>query len=332
MQITLNKDWSNLPDKDPKACCVVRYGAFGDMIQAASTFPLLKAQGWRVVVNTTPRGFSVIKNDPHVDDFIVQERDQVPNAALDEYWVRLSERFGKFVNLSESVEVALLSMAGSKSWSWPKEFRDKVLGVDYIDGQHAIAGVEGPQCPKFYPTKEERRAAIDYKRKIGGPVVLWALSGSAVHKAYPFTDNVVAALMLETKAKVVFAGDEYCKILEGGWIKEPRVKCKSGKWSIRETLAFAQVADVVVGPETGVLNAVSAEPMPKVLLLSHSSKKNLGEKWATCLEPEGCECYPCHKLHYGWDTCNRDTDTGAAKCAALISPQRVFEAIKNDLP
>jgi ADP-heptose:LPS heptosyltransferase len=300
------------------------------MIQASSVFPLLRAQGYRVVVNTTPRGFDIAKHDPNVDDWIIQEKDQVPNAVLSEYWTRLSERFGKFVNLSESVEGALLSLAGDRSWSWNTKFRDMVLNVDYVEAQHAIAGVDGPQNPRFYPSKDERKWALDYKRKCGH-VVLWALSGSAVHKAYPHTDNVIAALMLETKSTVVFVGDANCQILEGGWSKEKRVIRKSGKWSIRESLAFAQMADVVVGPETGVLNAVAQEPNKKVLLLSHSAKENLGGRWknTTCLKPEGCECFPCHKLHYGWATCNRHDD-GAAKCASLISPQRVYEAI-NDL-
>jgi len=40
------------------------------------------------------------------------------------------------------------------------------------------------------------------------------MSGSSVHKAWPYTDAVVARLMLDNKnAKVVFVGDEYCKIL-----------------------------------------------------------------------------------------------------------------------
>ena len=47
----------------------------------------------------------------------------------------------------------------------------------------------------------------------------------------------------------------YVKLLEVGWEQEKRVVTKSGKWSVRDTLAFLDVCDVVVGPETGVLNA-----------------------------------------------------------------------------
>lgn len=73
-------------DKQAKTVCVVRYGGFGDMIQASNCLPGLKKQGFRVSVMTTPAGRDILKFDPHIDEFILQDKDQVPNHLLGPYW------------------------------------------------------------------------------------------------------------------------------------------------------------------------------------------------------------------------------------------------------
>ena len=138
--------------------------------------------------------------------------------------------------------------------------------------------------------------------------------------------------MLECpRAKVVFVGDTACQLLEEGWEEEPRVIRRSGVWSIRESLAFVQVADCVVGPETGVLNAAGFLDVPKVIMLSHSSKENLTRDWkrTTVLTAQGLPCQPCHRLHYGDRYCHVEPDSRAALCAFGIDPGRVFEAIRG---
>ena len=118
-------------------------------------------------------------------------------------------------------------------------------------------------------------------------------------------------------------------MLELGWENEPRVKCLSGEIGIRETLALAQVADVVIGPETGVINAVAFEQNRKVVLLSHSSVENLTKHWVNTVsvKPVDVACYPCHRLHFDRSFCPQDEETGAAVCQRSIHPAVVFEAI-----
>jgi hypothetical protein len=69
-----------VPQEFPHPCaCVVRYGGFGDSIQAANILPELKRQGFHVVFMTLPRGQDILKHDPHIDDWLLQDDDQVPN-------------------------------------------------------------------------------------------------------------------------------------------------------------------------------------------------------------------------------------------------------------
>ena len=62
--------------RNNKTVCIVRYGAFGDIIQASSLFPKFKEQGYDVCVNVTEIGADLLKHNPLVDQLIVQ-KDQL---------------------------------------------------------------------------------------------------------------------------------------------------------------------------------------------------------------------------------------------------------------
>ena len=317
-----------------KTALVCRFGGFGDILMAASVLPALKRQRYHVTFMTTPKGKDLLSDDPHIDAWWVQDEDQVPNPELPAYWEALSTRYDRFVNLSESVEGTLLAVPGRSNHGWPDEVRRRRLGtVNYLDFIHDLAQVpRGPEV-RFYATEAERAWTRTFRADLGEDsfVILWSLAGSSLHKAYPWTDNVVARLMLECpRAKVVFVGDTACQILEMGWEEEQRVVKRSGVWSIRESLAFIDGADCVVGPETGVLNAACGLEVPKVIMLSHSSRENLTRDWkrTKVLTPEGLPCHPCHRLHYGDKYCHIEPESHAALCAIGIDPERVFEAIR----
>lgn len=315
--------------KPAKTVAICRYGAFGDLIQASSLFPALKADGYHITVYTTDVGNEVIKHDPHIDEIIIQGKDQVPNPALPEFWAAISKKYDKFLNLSESVEAIWLALPGRTAHTWPHSVRSKYLDTNYLEFTHDLAEVKMPVRQKFYATDEEKAWAKREHAKMGGFVILWSLAGSAVHKTWPYLDQIVARLMLKHKeVRVVLCGDELCKLLEQGWEHEPRVFCRSGVWTIRQSLAFAQVADLVIGPETGVLNAVGMEPVPKIITLSHSSANNLTRDWINCtnLVPKTA-CYPCHQMHYSFEHCHKDESTGVAQCQADIGPEEMYSAI-----
>jgi ADP-heptose:LPS heptosyltransferase len=317
-----------------KTACVVRYGGFGDMLQAAAVLPELKKLGYHITVMTTPKGQEILRNDPNVDDWYIQDQDQVPNHELPAFWREQAKRFDKFVNLSESIEGHLLALPGRMNHSWPLELRQKKLNCNYMEWTAALAGVTFKPCRLFYPSTSEYTAAL----KALDPTefnILWALAGSSCHKFYPHMDEVVARVLTEIpKARITFVGDYACKLLEQGWEEEPRINCRSGEMSIRETLAMALVSDCVVGPETGVLNAVAYEKdVSKVVMLSHSSPNNLTKFWSktTVVTDKGKVCpeSPCHRLHYGTEFCNVDEKTGVALCAFGCDPEEVFRGIRK---
>lgn len=318
-----------------KSVCVVRYaGGIGDMIQASGILPELKRQGYHVTLMTTPRGQDLLREDPHVDDWVIQDNDQVPNHLLSEYWAVWEKKFDRFINLCESVEGTLLTIPGRAAHKWPDNLRRSMLNQNYGEFVARIADVPYRSEARFYPTGAEKAEADRYVHNLrrGKPVfpVLWALAGSSLHKAYPHMDDVIAnVLAAMPEVDVVFVGDHVCQILEAGWEDNPRVHRRSGKTTIRQDLALAQRVQCVVGPETGVLNAVAFEPMAKVVMLSHSSRENLTRDWVNTasMAPVETKCWPCHRLHYGWDHCHEDKATGTALCQVNISPRMAFDAI-----
>jgi len=315
-----------------KTACVVRYGGFGDMLQAAGVLPELQRQGYHVTVMTTPRGKSVIEHDPYVDHFFIQDDDQVPNHLLGEYWEHKAKKFDRFINLSESVEGTLLALPGRANHGWSHLMRHKHMNQNYHEFTADIAGVPFKPDGKFYPTQDEVKTIAELIDCECFNVV-YALSGSSQHKFYAGQDAVIARLLTDIpNVHIYLTGDEACQILEAGWENEPRVSLLSGKQTIRETLTLAQLADCVVGPETGVLNSVAFEPLVgKVCLLSHSSRENLTKHWVNSysIEPYGTDCYPCHRLHYGMKYCREDAKTGTAMCQLSIDPARIFVAIRS---
>lgn len=324
-----------------KSACVVRYGGFGDMLQAANVFPGLKKQGYHVTVMTTPKGKDILKHDPNIDEFFIQDDDQVPNHLLGLYWDYWRAKYDRFINLSMTVEGSLLVMPSDFRTHWPKEAIHQACNINYLEFTAKIAGVPMKRDSKFYPSAEEAQWVGSELAPIADKeIILWSLSGSSLHKVSPWVDYVVARLLSTYKdVHIIFVGDDTCKILEGNsWDNEPRVWCRSGEYTIRQTLALARDVDIVVGPETGVLNSVAFESLRKVCILSHSTKENLTKHWKNTVSlAPNVPCYPCHKLHYGEGTCpyvdvriNDNVET-MASCVADIDNDKIYTAIRDIL-
>lgn len=337
--------WERNPDGRKRAL-VIRYGAIGDILQTAGVFPLLKEQGYHITVCCQPATQEVILHNPYVDEWFIQAKDFVPNMQLGPFWAEISKRYDHVVNHCESIEGTLLYNPDRLNYFYPHEARHKFVGgVNYHERLHDIAGVTHDfRGARFHATEQERYRARKFYGSLQGPVVVWAINGSSAHKVYPWTQVVASWLVERTTTTVILVADGGIgKQLQDGIIDTmaqsgvdtTRVIGKAGEWSIRECLAFTQVADCIVGPETGTTNSVAFMPVPKVVYLSHSSHENLTKHWMNThvLVPDTkkAPCYPCHRLHFNWDHCHQSEATSAALCASAITPEQVFEAIMESL-
>lgn len=348
--------------KPQKTAAVVRYGAYGDLLQCSSVVAGLKKQGFHVTLYTAAPGHSVIENDPNIDEFYIQDKDQVPNHLLGEFWAYESRKYDRWVNLSESVERTFLCLPHTTMALASPVARHMALDVNYMEYQHALAGVPHEPQMRFFSTPDEKKWAKAERKRFGELCLVYALNGSSVHKRWPWMDQLIAALLVDFPAlHIVLVGGEDGQILEQGWFEwdrdpkdpeakkvqtEPRVHCRSGKWSIRQSLAFLEEADMVFGPETGVLNAAAMLPIPKVLLLSHSTVQNLSRDWVnthslyskgtTCPGRGQDEAPACHQMHYGWDGCRQahwpeggplEGPVGVSQCQFDLSFDQVYRVV-----
>lgn len=347
----IRKLWRRNPEGKKRAL-VVRFGAIGDQIMVSSILPLLKRDGFHVTYNTTPQGYEILKHDPNVDEWMLQDKDQVPNEQLGPWWEALAgeNRYDRMINLCESVEGTFLALPGRINASYTHEARERIMGtVNYLEHAHRIAGVSDAAKdihPRFFMGPGELKWAKDKKGELtkGAPLIAWAINGSSPHKVWPWIHIVTAWLLKQTDCHVALLADPdigkqlqdgILGVIEREGLDLSRVHGLAGDLTIRQALSLVQVADCVVGPETGTLNAVCMEAVPKVIYLSHSSHENLTKHWVNTTvltpPPKSCACFPCHLLHYDWSSCHQDEKTHAALCASRIPPEKIFEAIMGSI-
>jgi len=322
-----------------KSVMVVRHGGIGDQLQAAYLLPELKRQGYHITFLTTKESIEVINSDPHVDEWFVIGKEQIPNNQLVPFWSVISKHYDKFVNLNESCEGSLLTIPGRPSHLWPHAVRHKLMNRNYAEFSATLGEIPFVPEGEFHATESEIEWSDAFKDKarevtgIGDPFfIMWVLAGSSPHKFTPHQDTVIKMIMGSLpEAVVVLVGNEAGKILEAGWELEKRVIRTSGNMPIRETLALAKMMDAVVGPETGVLNSVCYLDVPKVIMLSHSSDENLTKHWVNVhVIPGQATCHPCHRLHYTSEYCPQDPDTHAAVCQQGVDPRIIYAPIEHE--
>lgn len=313
-----------------KTACVVRYGAFGDMIMASGVLAGLKDQGYHITLFCSPPGSDVILHDPNIDEIVLFDKDQVPNLDLGNFWNWQKKKFDKWVNLSESVEGTFLALQGRIQHSWTPALRHRLMNFNYVEFAHLTASVpHRPEKVKFYATAEEKAWAHKTRQKMGQFVIVWSLAGSSPHKTWAGLDNIIASVLTtDPRWHIVLVGGGEAQLLQAGWEKEPRVHKMCNMWSMRESLSFLAESDIIIGPETGVLNAASQLDAIKILFLSHSTHENLSRDWKNTIamssENTSCpgrgenEAPACHQLHHNYDFCKQHS-SGVAQCQADIS-------------
>lgn len=325
---------------------VVRLGALGDMIQTTCVFPYFHAAGYDLTLNCDERGLCIVEHNPFVSDLIVHKAHSIPKNQLWHHWKEMGWQFDKVAFLSGTViEGQLLFTSDQYNWYWKDKLRRKKCNKNYCEELVKESGFV-PQPPvrgQVYFSKQEREAARRLiKRQLRDYyVMIWAHSGSAVHKCYLHYGDVIFTLLREWPDLFVIAcGDEWCQCLDDG-IRHERVMCTSGLWDFRQAMAIVPYVDLVVGPETGLLNAAGCFSTPKICLLSHSSKENLTKHWENDFSIQApCECSPCHRLfkysgsatfdsgksNDDFDACPRGPN-GYPACMEALPPEQLIDQI-----
>ena len=291
----------------------------------------LKNDGYHVTVHGSQRVIDVIKNNPNVDKVILHHDDFVEPDKLKPMWEEISKGYDKFINLCESIEGTLVKVPSREDFHWSKERRHAECNVNYYDRTLEVAGyphVKGENGELYFSSFEESMFQDTMLKDLGRFKILWCLSGSSAHKSYPYSEYVAIAFLTKYPDSVIYTvGDTVCELLQ--W-QHPRTRNYADKWGIRKTLCTTKFVDLVISPDTSVLNAAGCFETPKIALLSSISEENVTKYFKNCTNLTGtADCYPCHLLHYNQDACCVDEITLAAKCMSTITPEQVFNAMED---
>ena len=314
-----------------KSVVIVRYCGYGDVLIMSPLYRLFKEKGYHVIANIIPRGIPAIHNNPNIDEFLIQERNVIPNTKLKEYFEELTKKYGKVVNMCESLERSLLLEERDKEYHLSTEERHKLANINYSDRAMELAGLsERGMRPELYPTEQEETLGRIFREKNKDSfIVLWQLTGSSPHKLYPYAEDVIEYFTDKYKdIKFFLSGGYQVSMLE--W-RNKQVIPKLGVWDIRTAMVITKFVDLVVSPETGILNASGCFDTPKIGLLTHSSKENLTKYFINdhSIQSES-ECSSCHKLIHITDKCPNDKKWGLPICSAEgIKKERVIKEIES---
>ena len=315
---------------------IFRSGAYGDLMFASSVFKGYKDLGWHVTLICAKPSNVIIFNDPNIDEILLHDMT-IPQADLPKYWEDMSKNYDRFVNLSASIECEWLQLPGQPTYNYPFEVRKQLYDHNYLEHNHLLAQLENKNQIRFYPTNEEIEDVKQIKSTFKETKTLvWVLSGSSVHKCNPHINTFIANMLKIEDLHIFLVGSTDQDCLAAGLKNVDRVTSLT-LLDIRTQYTFVQqYADVLCGPETGIMVAMCNEPFKKIVFLSHSTENMLTKDWinTTSLQAkvEDLSCGGCcrYRLSEGDDVIKYE-NTQYACCQALQPMHLAFESAVKTL-
>lgn len=335
---------------------LVRDGAIGDVIQVTPAIRAWAQAGFRVTVCThRDTGDAVLANNPYVAA-VLDMPHALPwlkrKAVIANYVKRHGLDSNRWIDLAGSCEGRYLWHSNRAEYTWPEAARRATnRGVNYVRHINCdLAGAPDARMELFANSREVAWCNAQRARFAGKRIMYLQLHGSSLNKAWPYWPLLVAELHKDPSLVVVTGGSPRAAILERGIHEMPGVDHRrflplasngGPAWTLRHSILMTRAAHVVVGPETGLINAAMAWGTPTVILHSHAAPENLVPEehrrnvWS--LTPDNrAPCAPCYKIvgdEDGCDTCDWGDFwlRSAYRCMAAIEPSAVYEKVTEVL-
>lgn len=315
-----------------KKAIVIRYGGMGDMIMITPVLKMLKLHGYHVTVNTVPANVCALDNNPNIDEILLQSEDMFPIGQVKDYVAYLETKYDRVINLCGSIEDKFLKNP-RRYENYYEMFKntgkEKLDGINYYDETLKQSGFkETGLNGEIFLSKSEQESCDWFKKNNEHYfTIMYCLKGSSSHKFCTLSEDIIEHILDAHKdIKVYIAGGKDVQPI--GWERE-RLVNKIGVWSHRTSIIMPSVMDLVISPETGVLNAAGCFSTPKIGLLTHSSKNNLTKYFENDYSVQSkAECSPCHKLVHDINFCQMAKEYNVPICADSFDKDEIIRNIE----
>lgn len=288
----------------PKALLIRPGHAIGDAVFVTPIPRLLAGKGYEVHIACMSHNFEVFLHNPYISELI-----PLPATGHLSRWVKdfaqERSRYELVLTASGHVEVGLLYRTDTAWGTIPdiNERRTRAAGVNYMDLILEKLGFEERGLrPEFYfsPEEVEQMTAVrDRLQADRTQLILWQWDGSSRSKQLVWAPWYLQEVLKRKPQAThyVFTPDPDMQALIP---KHPKVYNAWGASGIRNTIQLCAVADLVIGPESFMVNAAGAFETPEIIFFSHSAPDNLARYYQNCYavvpSPE-VACHPCYLIH-----------------------------------
>ena len=212
--------YSHRDEKPRKTAAVIRSGAIGDVPTGIVHPASPEGTGYHVTFYTVPGGYEVMKNDPHIDRFIVRAKTRFPIIT----WATSGSTRLRNTTASSTFRVrgrTWFAVPDKTFHSWPDNVRKKVPpDRNYMEFVHDLAEV--PTFPGSSSTRPQKKNGRARNTSVWGlhpmPCPIVPYTGVVL------MDNPHCKGFAQTDLKIVTTGGEIEWILEQGGIRKPRNK------------------------------------------------------------------------------------------------------------
>jgi ADP-heptose:LPS heptosyltransferase len=300
---------------DPSSIAIlIILGGYGDSMWSSPICRRLHEQGYTVWVYTTEWGVEVFRHNPYVS--LIRAYDR-PTLGQETFKIDFPEgaRLIKCAGIIEKLLTKNACLKDRLAYKYgcdahPEHFelgcgqctarkfqRNVECNHNYTDTLFDNLGfpeLKG-SLPELYFTAEEGAWAAEKAKEWEGKfVICWSAVRTAYHKIYPYWFRVCEIFTQRHPEVVVFhAGPKEARATQA-----EGERIYPAEWNMRESMSLLPYMNMVVGGETGFLNAASACDVAKVIFHSHSTHEKLCKYWTNhiCLQP-WVPCAPCHQTH-----------------------------------
>jgi hypothetical protein len=277
--------------------------ALGDAVFVTPIPRILAERGEEVHVCCEADVRPVFENNPHIAGFI-----ECPKPHKWDGWEakyrELETQFDHIYHTHGHVEVGLLHRTDVCWGKVPNAHQRKEVaaGKNYQDSIFESIGLEERGLlPEFYFSDAENKMRFELRQlldKDKKKLVVWQWDGSTLSKLLVWAPKWLRETMnyYSDTVHYVYAEDANLKAQIPA---DERVLDALGKFSVRESIMATSIADLVIGPESFIVNAAAAWPIHKILFLSHSAPENLAKYYINCdcITPNAeVTCHPCYLI------------------------------------